>query len=116
MALILRLLPSVLCALVMAAHAMRSAWGPVAVAALALSPVAFLVRRPLVPLAARVLLVAGALEWLRTARAYSLERAALGQPSARLWLILGSVAAIHLVAAALLSGERVRAWFRRPAA
>ena len=112
----LRLLPSILCALVMAAHALRSGWGPVAVAALALSPLAFLVRRPLVPWAARILLLAGSLEWLRTARAYSLERAALGQPSARLWAILGSVAAFHLVAAALLSGSRVRAWFRPPAA
>ncbi len=91
---------------------MRSGWGPAAVVGLAMSPLALLVRRAWMLTAARILVAAGALEWLRTALVYSRERAALGQPAARLWVILGSVAAFHLVAAALLSGRRVREWFR----
>jgi hypothetical protein len=96
----------------MGAHAMRSGWGPLAVAVLALSPLAFLVRSPWTIRLARVLLVAGALEWLRAARAYARDRAALGEPSTRLWIILGSVAAFHLLAAGLLSGARLRQRFR----
>ncbi len=108
----LRLFPAILCALLMGAHAMRSGWGPVAIAVFALSPLLFLVRRPWVPIAARLLLVAGAGEWLYSARAYALERAAEGRPATRLWVILGGVAAFQLVAAALLSVARLRAWFR----
>jgi hypothetical protein len=109
--LLARLLPAALCSLLMGAHAMRSGWGPVAVALFALAPLLLAVRRRWVPLLARLLLLAGALEWLRTAWTYAAGRAALGQPAARLWAILGGVAAFHVLAAALLSGSRVRRWF-----
>jgi hypothetical protein len=110
---VLRLLPAVLCALVTSAHSMRSGWGSPAVAGIALYPLVFLLRRPWVPALTRLLLVAGALEWLRTAQDHAGVRATLGQSASRLWLILGGVAAFHLVAAALLSGVRVREWFRQ---
>jgi hypothetical protein len=109
----LRLLPAVLCALVAGAHSMRSGWGALAVAGFALYPLIFLLRRPWVAVLTRLLLVAGALEWLRTAQDHARVRATLGQPASRLWLILVGVAVFHLVAAALLSGVRVREWFRR---
>jgi hypothetical protein len=109
----LRLLPAVLCALAAGAHSMRSGWGALAVAGFALYPLVFLLRRPWVPVLTRLLLVAGALEWLRTAQGHARVRATLGEPASRLWLILGGVAVFHLVAAALLSGVRVREWFRR---
>ena len=108
----LRLLPTILCALLMGAHALRSEWGLLAVAVVTLSPLLLLVRRPWVPAVARLLLAAGALEWLRTARAFAAEREVLGRPSARLWAILGGVAAFQLLSAALISGAGVRGWFR----
>ena len=102
-----------LCALAMGAHALRSGWGLLAAGGLAVWPLLLLLRRRWVPILARLLLVAGALEWLRTAQDFARQREVLGQPSARLWLILGGVAAANLAAAALLSGERVREWFGR---
>jgi len=107
----LRLLPAALCGLLMAAHAMRSGWGPVAVVLAALSPLLLLVRRPWMAVAARAALVLAALEWLRSAAAFAAERQAEGRPTLRLWLILGGVAAFQLLAAALISGPRVRGWF-----
>jgi len=111
--LVLRLLPAILSCLLMGAHAMRSGWGSFAVIGFALFPLLFFLRRRWVLHVTRVLLVVAALEWLRTAAAYAAQRAALGEPSLRLWLILGGVAAFNLAAAALLSGPRVTRWFDR---
>ncbi len=111
--LFLRLLPAILCALLMGAHASRAGWGLFAAVGFALIPLLFFVRRRWVLNVSRILLAAAALEWLRAAWAYGAQRAALGQPSLRLWLILGGVAAFNLAAAALLSGPRVQKWFDR---
>lgn len=112
MVLFLRFFPVALCGLLMGAHAMRSSWGTAASVAFALLPLALAVRRPFVPGLLQLLLAAGALEWLRTAWGYAQAREVLGQPSARLWLILGGVALFYLAAAALLTGARVRRWFQ----
>ena len=113
MILVLRLLPAILCSLLMGAHASRAGWGLFAAAGFALFPLLLFVRRRWVLNVTRVLLVVAAFEWLRTAAGYASERAALGQPSLRLWFILGGVAAFNLAAAALLSGPRVAKWFDR---
>lgn len=113
MILVLRLLPAILCCLLMGAHASRGGWGLLAAAGFALFPLLFFVRRRWILNVTRVLLVVAAAEWLRAAAAYAGQRAALGQPSLRLWLILGGVAAFNLAAAALLSGPRVARWFDR---
>ena len=113
MILVLRLLPAILCSLLMGAHASRGGWGLLAASGFALFPLLFFARRRWILNVTRVLLVVAAFEWLRSAWVYGSQRAALGQPSLRLWLILGGVAAFHLVAASLLSGPRVVTWFDR---
>ena len=86
----LLLLPVVLSALLQAAHFMR--WvGPIGLVALV--PLVLLgVRRKVSVRILQGLLLLGALEWVRTLVTLVEERAALGQPSARLAVILGSVA------------------------
>jgi NAD-dependent dihydropyrimidine dehydrogenase PreA subunit len=101
----------------MGAHVARAGWGLAGGVGFALLPLLLLLRRRWVPLAVRWLLVAGAAEWVHTAWAFARVREQMGQPSLRLWLVLGGVAAFSLLAAALVSGPRVAAWFdRRPEA
>ncbi len=70
----------------------------------ALSPLLLLVRRPLARRVFSILLLAGALEWVRTLLVTVSMRRAMGAPWGRLALILGAVA-LFTAAAAL--------WIRR---
>jgi hypothetical protein len=56
--------------------------------------------------ALQVALLLGAAEWLRTLTHLVAARRALGQPSARLVVILVAVAALGVLAAALVGGRR----------
>ena len=86
----LLILPVVLSALLQAAHLFRFL-GPVGV--VALLPLALLAsRRRAAARVLQVLLVAGALEWLRATAVFASERIAMGQPFGRLVAILGGVA------------------------
>ena len=97
--------------LLLAAHFFRAGLMPLAAACVVL-PALLAVRSPW---SARVLLVAlslGTLEWLRTAWVFAGARAALGEPYARLLVILGSVALMTALAAWLLRSRAARAHFR----
>jgi hypothetical protein len=110
-----RLAPIALAALVLAAHFYRA--GIVVPTVLALALVALLlVRRAWVRYTVAAGLVLGAIEWARTLAELVAMRQAMGQPWARLALILGGVAVLTAAAALLLLGRRARAWFRAPAA
>lgn len=108
----LRLVPSILAAALMGAHFLRGQ-GPWAAAGFALLPCLYLLRRRWVLTAMRGLLIAGALEWARVAWGLAQMRIAFGEPWTRLGLILGAVAAVSLLAAWPLGGERLRRDFPR---
>ncbi|KAA0256588.1 MAG: hypothetical protein EDX89_00355 [Acidobacteria bacterium] len=107
----LRLVPVVLSCVVLGAHFLRSGHVGVAVL-LAASPLVLLARRAPAVRAVQLLLLLGALEWVRTAAQIAGARRAVGAPWTRMALILGSVAAVALLGAALLQ-PLARRWARR---
>ena len=109
-ALLLMLLPA-LAALVLAAHFYRAGDLWLALAAGALVALLGVPQR----WAARLVqlgLLAGALEWLRTAAGLVAARQAMGQPFLRLALILGAVALFTALAAAVFRAAPLRRRFR----
>jgi hypothetical protein len=95
---------------ILAAHFYRAAAWALMLACLALIallavPRAWVAR--LVPLC----LAAGTLEWIRTAYVLVQQRIALGQPWARLALVLGAVALFTAAAAWVFRSQRLRARF-----
>jgi len=93
-----RIVLPVLSLLLLAAHFYRGGIYPLVAAGIALTGLAFVAQR----WAGRVLgllLLGGAVEWLRTAWVFASLRASMGLPYARLVVILGSVAAFTLASA-----------------
>ena len=88
---VLRLLPVIFSFLFLGAHFYRAGQTPVAVLCLAVLAL-LLLRKSWVPRLFQVLLVLGALEWLRTLYVFAAMRVAYEQPWGRLAVILGSVA------------------------
>lgn len=88
---ILRALPVVLSALVLAAHFYRARALPLATVALAL-PLLLLVRERWSARIVQAGLLLGAFEWIRTLAFFAGQRIEAGRPWARLALILGAVA------------------------
>ena len=87
----------VLALLVLAAHFYRGGFHSMTAAAIALAGLAFVAR----PWAGRTLglvLLLGAVEWLRTAWVLAALRDSMGLPSGRLLVILGAVALFTLLA------------------
>jgi hypothetical protein len=100
-----RLIPVILSALVLAAHFFRAGQLTGTVPASAGS------RSVVPPWAARVVqvgLVIGAAEWVRTLFVFTEQRRAMGEPWARLAVILGTVALFTLVSALAFYSERLR--------
>jgi hypothetical protein len=106
----LRLLPVAIVLGILAAHFYRAwAWVPFGIA-VALLPLLFI----RAPWAARVLqaaLLAGALEWLRTAATLVAMRQSAGQPYTRLAIILGAVALATAACALIFQWRPVRERF-----
>ena len=111
MPLVLGMLVPVLALLLLAAHFYRA--DGMALAALSVAMTLLLaVPRPWAARTLQVVLVLGALGWLRTLAAVAAIRIAAGQPYVRLALILGGVAAFTLVAAWMFQHRTLRARFR----
>jgi len=87
----LRLLPVVLSLVLLAAHFSRNDMAPLMAVSLAV-PFLLLVRRTWIPRLFQVLLVLGALEWLRTLVVIARRRMEAGEDWLRMALILGVVA------------------------
>lgn len=101
----------VLAFLLLAAHFLRvDAWLLVAVS-LALIPL-LAVPRPWAANLARIALVVGALEWVRTLVMIAAIRFSAGIPAWRMILILGTVAVLTLLAALVFQHRRLRAFYR----
>lgn len=97
----MRYAPAFLAALLLGAHFLRS--GNLALVALSFSiPIVALIPHERARIAARVLLVLGALEWVRTTVVLVEIRNRIGEPWGRMVLILGAVAAVTALAAVVL--------------
>ena len=106
----LHLVPAVLSLVLLAAHLLRAGHIPLVLVALAVAGL-LLVRRPWAVRLVQWVLVAGALEWLRTLLLLVEQRRLIGVPYTRMAVILGAVAAFTLASAALLKTRRVACHF-----
>ena len=107
----LRLLPVVLVLAILAAHFYRAgAWVAFGVT-IALLPI-LLIRAPWAARVLQAALAIGAVEWIRTAAALVAIRQSLGQPYARLVIILGAVALATALCALIFQWRPVRERFR----
>jgi len=88
---IVRLLPVFLSAILLAAHFLRAQMYPLAAASLAFPFVLLPARRWSARLV-QIVLVLGAIEWVRTMLMLVMARQSAGQPWMRMAIILGSVA------------------------
>jgi hypothetical protein len=87
----LRLTPLILSALLMAAHFLREGNYRFVVFTLVV-PLLLMTRHRFAFATVQLLLALAAAEWIRTALSIAHERAALGTPTSRMFVILGSVA------------------------
>ena len=88
---LVRLIPALLSALLLAAHFSRMGSTPPVFLAL-LFPAVLFFRRVWAARLVQIVLIFGAIEWVRTLLSSVAERSALGQPWTRLAIILGFVA------------------------
>mgnify|MGYP001547979985 CR=1 FL=1 len=111
MAVVLRLIPVILSAILLAAHFSRAGLPSISLLALGL-PFLLLVRKPWAARTVQLALVLGGLEWLRAAWGYVQQRMALGEPWTRLLVILGAVALLTWASALVFRSPRLRPiWF-----
>ena len=103
--------PVVLSLIVLGAHFMRYGNSIGVIGTLALIALLF-VRRPWVARLMQVVLILGALEWVRTLYVLVQERAAYGQPFVRMTVILGVVAAITVCSALLFQSSTLKRIYR----
>jgi hypothetical protein len=104
-------LPVVLSLVILGAHFMRYGNSIGVIGALGLIAL-LIVRRPWVARLMQVVLVLGALEWVRTLYELAQVRAALGQPFTRMMIILGIVAAVTFCSALLFQSPALKKIYR----
>ena len=108
---VLSYIPIVLSIAVLGAHFMRygnsiAVFGSLVLIAL------LVVHRPWVARLTQAALILGTLEWLRTLYDLAQVRAALGQSSTRMIVILGVVAAVTLCSALLFQSRELKGIYR----
>lgn len=103
----LRLSPVIASLLLLAAHFLHGGHDALVVLMLLL-PFLLLIRRPWVPPLTKLVLVLGAVEWLRTLITLAQMRMAFGEPWLRLAIILGAVAVFTLLSTLVFSLKAVR--------
>ena len=107
----LLLVPPALSLLVLGAHFLRGGVPLVVLVALGTLVLLF-VRRRWTARVAQVVLVLGALEWVRAIVALTGERMSEGLPYGRMVVILGVVAAVTAASALAFQGRTLRRWYR----
>jgi len=103
--------PVVLSVVILGAHFMRYGNSIGVVGALALIALLF-VRQPWVARLMQVVLILGALEWVRTLYELVQIRAAYGQPFGRMMVILGIIAAVTFLSALLFQTPVLKKIYR----
>ena len=106
-----RLLPVIISFLLLGAHFYRAGAGIVA-GVCAAFPLLLFLRQWWVPRLFQILLVLGALEWLRTLYAFATIRIALEQPWTRLAFILGAVALFTAFSGLVFRSRALKSWYR----
>lgn len=109
----LRLLPVILSFLLLGAHFYRAGLPPLTLLCVAVLFLLFL-RKSWVPLLFQVLLVLGALEWLRTLFMFAQMRIAWGEPWTRLAIILGAVALFTALSGLVFKNRKLASRYRNP--
>lgn len=105
------ILPTVLSALVTAAHFLKPG-NLIFVGVSLLMPFLLLIRRRWALLMVQLALLAAAGEWLWSMLGYVEDRASRGEPALRLVIILSSVAAFCILSAVLLQLSPIRKRYR----
>lgn len=100
-------IPVVLSLFVLGAHFMRNG-DTIFVASVVALTVLLLIRQPWAARLMQVVLVLGALEWVRTLYELAQTRAALGEPYGRMAIILGSVAAVTACSALVFQSKALK--------
>lgn len=109
---LLKLLPVILSFVLLGAHFHR-AGAPALSGLCAVLPLLLFLRRAWVPRLFQVLLVLGALEWLRTLYLLAAMRIGFGEPWMRLAAILGAVAAFTALSGLVFKSRGLKSWFGR---
>ncbi len=104
-------IPVVLSLVVLGAHFMRYGNSIGVTAAVVLIALLF-VRQPWVARLMQIVLILGALEWVRTLYELVQVRAALGEPFIRMIVILGVVAAVTFCSALLFQSQALKRIYR----
>ena len=100
-------IPVVLSLVVLGAHFMRYGDTILVVGAVALIALLF-VRQPWVARLIQIVLILGALEWVRTLYELLQTRIALGEPYGRMLIILGSVATVTACSALVFQSKALK--------
>jgi hypothetical protein len=108
---VLKLLPVVLSFLLLGAHFYRAGLIPLTVLCAAILFLLFLKKR-WIPRLLQVLLVVGAIEWLRTLYMFAAMRIAWDQPWGRLALILGGVALFTALSSLVFRNRKLRDYYQ----
>lgn len=111
MVVVLRLVPVILSAMLLAAHFSRAGLPALSLVAFGL-PFLLLVRQPWAARSVQLALVLGGLEWLRAVWGYVRQRIEAGEPWTRLVVILAVVALFTWASAFVFRSPRLRPiWF-----
>jgi len=105
-----KLIPVFVSFLLLAAHFYRAGLVPLSVLCLAVL-LLLLVRKSWIPRMFQILLLAGALEWLRALYFFAAMRIAWDQPWTRLALILGTVALLTALSGLVFNNRKIRAFY-----
>lgn len=108
---VFRLLPVILSFMLLAAHFYRAGSFLLTVLCIAALPLLF-VRKPWIPRLFQVLLVLGALEWMRALYVFATMRIAYDQPWTRLALILGGVAVFTALSGLVFLNRKLKQFYQ----
>jgi hypothetical protein len=108
---ILRLIPVILSFLLLSAHFYRAGYLILTLLCVGVSFLLF-IRKSWVPRLFQILLVLGALEWLRSLYYFAAMRIAWDQPWTRLAIILSAVALFTALSGLVFRSKAVRARYR----
>ena len=108
----LRLIPVLLSFLLLGAHFYRAGLVPLAVLSVA-CPLLLFMKKSWIPRLFQVVLLAGALEWLRSLYFLAAMRIAWDQPWTRLAIILGAVALLTALSGLVFNNRKLRSYYRQ---
>ena len=106
-----KLIPVILSFLLLGAHFYRAGLVPLTYLSVAVLLLLF-VRKSWVPRLFQLLLLAGALEWLRSLYFFAAMRIAWDQPWTRLAIILGAVALLTALSGLAFNNRKLRSFYQ----